>query len=105
MSNILYPEIMSILSSGSAWCKGACARDVEGLMCPILSPKAVQWDLYGATLLAHHRSGQHPDYTVFHDALKTMGEAIPSSYKSRDLDAYNDDSTWADIQAIIATLN
>lgn len=90
----LRSAVITLLNGGNAWCKGAGARDANGLPCPPRSPNAVEWDLTGAIIKAFEGE---TDYTSYHVVLKELADNIPTSFKSRDLDAWNDSIEWDDL--------
>jgi hypothetical protein len=92
----------AILGSSSAWCKGANARDVNGVWCPIGSPKAVSWDLYGAL----RRSQAQGSYSMtdFDSAFSHIQKKIPSTFhhSNRDIEFYNDSLAFGSIAALFS---
>lgn len=92
---------LAIFTGPASWCKGANARDSNGLPCPILSPDAVAWDLYGAIYKAA-RAGGNTNYTFLHELLSDLADGI--TFKSRDLEAWNDDSStvYSSITSILS---
>jgi hypothetical protein len=92
---------LAILASGNAWCKGCCARDVNGLPCPPLSSRAVAWDVEGALLKAQHDSSE-TNWTNYHSVYGTLRSKIPGSYKNTDVESYNDGVAWSAIAALFA---
>lgn len=101
MPNVLKADIVTLLSGGSAWAKGAVARDSAGLPCAALSPDAVAWDLYGALLKVISDSSQ-PDHSMLHRMNEYLRNSIPSTFKSQDIDAFNDAAVWADIDSLLS---
>lgn len=85
-------EIISLINSG--WTQGANARNAEGLPVPARNPDAVEWDIMGAIIKA---TEGFTDFTSYHEVLRELTDNIPEDYKSRDLEAYNDDAELSDI--------
>ena len=90
--------IIALLNSGTAWCKGANARDADGLPCAPRSPNAVSWDLTGA--LIKLSEGQS-NYTSFNETLSILTTRVPATFKSRDIEAWNDTATWTSVLALL----
>lgn len=91
----LRSAIDTLLDGGNAWCKGANARTAAGLPCAPRSADAVEWDLMGAIIKAFEGES---DYTSYHAVLKDLTQNIPSSFKSRDIEAWNDEMDWSDLE-------
>ena len=92
----LINSAISILASEDDWCKGSCARKADGKACPIGHPDAVSWDIYGALVKAHWASAES-NFAFLNEANLLLTSRIPSDYKSRDIEAWNDDSSFADV--------
>lgn len=91
-------DIFALFEGGNSWTKGTSARDADGLPCPILSSRAVSWDLIGALIKANHTEG-NTDFTALNAAYADLCTMIPPSFKSKDVEAYNDVAEWDDIDA------
>lgn len=91
-SEDLKNEIISLINSG--WTQGANARNAEGLPVPARNPDAVEWDIMGAIIKA---TEGFTDFTSYHEVLRELTDNMPEDYKSRDLEAYNDDAELSDI--------
>lgn len=85
----LLSDAFAILANGAAWTKGANARDANGKPVPILSATAVKWDAFGALHKALYAGG-NPILRDFHAAYGHMRSRIPNTFKSRDIEAWND---------------
>jgi len=92
---------LAIFTGSSVWCQGANARAANGDPCPILSPDAVAWDLYGAIYKAA-RAGGNTNYTDLHGLMADLSDGLV--FKSRDLEAWNDDpsTTYSSITSILS---
>lgn len=97
-STQLVAAILALLDNGNSWCKGTNARDAAGLPCSPMSSFAIEWDIMGALIKAYE--GQ-TNYTAYHEVLQGLTSKIPSDFKSRDLEAYNDDVDWSAIAALL----
>ena len=87
----------AILAGGAAWTQGANARNADGKPVPILSADAVTWDVFGALQKALYAGGT-PVLRDFHAAYAIMRSRIPNTFKSRDIEKWNDSVlTFADI--------
>lgn len=100
-SHELKTAVLALLDGGSAWCKNANAVDGSGNRISPLHPDAVSWDLMGAIIKAFEGE---TDYTSYHLVIKDFTDAIPLSFKSRDIEAWNDDADWSDISQAIASV-
>lgn len=87
-----------LLDGGTAWCQGANARDSAGVFCPIGSPDAVSWDIYGAMV----KSMEPGDQASFSELYADLSSSIPGSFKSRDIEAWNDEANWGDVASFLA---
>ena len=88
----LLTDAFAILADGSAWTQGANARDVDGKPVPILSPNAEKWDAFGALQRALYANGS-PVMRDFHGAYGAMRDRIPTYFKGRDIEKWNDSAT------------
>lgn len=96
----LLTDAFAILANGAAWTKGANARDVDGKPVPILSAAAVKWDAFGALHKALYAGGT-PIFRDFHGAYGIMKSRIPNTFKSRDIETWNDYvSTFAEVSVL-----
>lgn len=96
----LRAEMLSILAGGAAWCQKTNAEDATGKPCPIGNGSAVKWDVFGA-LLEAKRNLNLPTWQEYHELYDYMESKIPSTYRNRDIESYNDDTDFAGILAII----
>lgn len=94
---------LAIFTGAASWCQGANARDAGGKPCPILSPDAVAWDLYGACYKAA-RAGGNTNYTDLHGLLSEVTGDITPGFRSRDLESWNDhgDTNYSSITTILS---
>lgn len=99
-SQDLIDAAIATLATASDWCQGACARKADGVACPIGHPDAVAWDIYGALVKAHWDSSDQ-DFTFLTEAYETLSGRIPSDYKSRDIEAWNDDSDYNTVMNLL----
>lgn len=90
----------AILACGSAWCKKNNAVDENNKPIPIFSPLAKKYDIYGACVLAHRRSGE-THFGSLQYIFKYLKNCIPDTYKSKDIEAYNDDIDWKKVEEIL----
>jgi hypothetical protein len=100
MMATLLSAAAAILGSSGTWCKGANARDANGVWCPIGSSRAVSWDLYGAL----KRSQAQGSYSVadFDSAFAHLRAKVPVGFHhdNRDIEYYNDSLTFGDLAAL-----
>lgn len=82
-------DAKAILANGAAWTRGANARNADGKPVPILSADAVTWDVFGALQKALYAGGS-PVLRDFHAAYAIMRSRIPNTFKSRDIETWND---------------
>ena len=94
--------ILNVLDSGNNWCKNFNAINNDSHMVSALHPTAVKWDIVGAVLVAQSQMNATKHYGNYWTVLKLLTASIPTGYKSRDLEAYNDDCEWSDIEALIS---
>lgn len=100
----LLTDAFAILANGAAWTKGANARDANGKPVPILSAAAVKWDVFGALHKALYAGG-NPIMRDFHAAYGIMRSRIPNTFKSRDIETWNDASaTFAEVSVLFQTV-
>ncbi len=91
----------ALLSSESKWSKFCSAKTAAGDMVGWNHPDAVAWDLYGSMRKsAYNLYGN--DHTHMSEAYDIVEARIPGIAKSRDFDAYNDSSTYAQVMSILA---
>lgn len=97
-----YLDVLSaaavLINQESKWCKRAAARKADGLPCSPLSPLATRWDLHGSIIKATNNlnAGNGP----LHQAYLHLRGKIPPEYKNKDIDAFNDSLTYAQIAAL-----
>lgn len=92
-------DMLTLLGGGANWCKGSNARDSSDFPCPVFSAGAVKYDVYGALL---HATRLETDHVLFHAVYEDLKSKIPGTYKSHDMEAYNDDVNWADILTMLS---
>ncbi|WEM34508.1 hypothetical protein [Xanthomonas phage X1] len=99
----LQAATLAILAGGASWTQGALARKADGLPCSPFNEDAVTWDMMGALIKAQLESDE-PNWTSYHLVYNALRDALPADYKSRDIEAYNDDAdvVWGDISALFA---
>lgn len=100
----LRAAMFNVLNQGAAWAKGAVARKANNLPCAPLNPIAASWDLMGALVKAQAASTE-PDFASYHGVYDELRAAIPATYKSRDIEAYNDDVSWTEILGLFPISN
>lgn len=88
----------ALIATETAWSKGANARDADGNYCPILSPNAESWDLFGALVKA--RADENETLDIFHSAYSVIRKNIPSDRKNQDIESYNDEMDFGDVAAM-----
>lgn len=96
----LITQVKTTLASEANWCKGANARDAAGVYCGAGSPNAVAFDIYGALQKAVFDAGA-ANYKDMNEAYHMLRSAIPAGYKNQDIESWNDDATFADVQALL----
>ena len=96
----LITQVKTILATEAKWCKGANARDAAGIYCGAGNPNAVAFDIYGALQKASLEADA-PNYRDMNEAYILLRDAIPATYKNRDIESWNDDATFADVQALL----
>lgn len=96
----LKDAIITLLDGGDAWTTGATARDADDKPCPPLSANAVKWDLMGALIKSNAGA---TNFTAYHEVLKELAAGIPASYKSRDIESWNDTVSWSDISSSLTS--
>lgn len=100
MPNTIKAEMITLLAGGANWTKGANARTAAGKPCSALSPDAVSFDIYGALLKAVSDSGQ-TNHAILQKVYTCLRDNIPSDYKNRDVESWNDDVEWAEISSFL----
>ena len=96
----LLTDAEAILANGAAWTQGANARNADGKSVPILSADAVEWDVFGALQKALYADGT-PVLRDFREAYAIMRSRIPDTFKSRDIETWNDSvSTFAEVSVL-----
>lgn len=83
----------ALIGTESDWCSRANARDSAGLPCSIFSPNAVRFDVYGSILKALDDLSE--GNVVFHEVYGILRSNIPEDFKNRDIESYNDESSYA----------
>ncbi|USV40959.1 hypothetical protein [Xanthomonas phage BUDD] len=104
MSDVtLKAAALAILAGGASWTQGALARKADGLPCSPFHEDAVKWDMMGALIKAQLESDE-PNYASYQLVYNSLRDALPADYKSRDIEAYNDDAdvVWGDISDLFA---
>lgn len=99
-ANEILGRAVEILDSGNRWVKYNNAVDKDGKFCSIFSPSAVKWDIQGALLLAHFESGVR-DFTEYHKAYEMARDNIPTSFRNRDIEDWND---FGDFDSAVSVL-
>ena len=99
MPNALKAAALALLGgSGADWSEGATARDAVGNPCAPLSPNAVSWDIMGALIAANEGNSNYTNYNLVYKHLQGN---IPSEFKNRDIESYNDSGlAWGDVSMI-----
>ncbi len=96
----LKAEMISILGGGANWCQHANAQNSNGEPCPIGNGDAIKWDIFGALLQAK-RNLDLPTWQEYHELYNEMESKIPSTYRNRDIESYNDDTDFTGVLALI----
>lgn len=96
----LLTATQAVLGTESEWCKGAGARKVSGLPCAPLNPDAVSWDIWGALVKASVDIGASLETRNL--VYKYLRDNIPSDYKNRDIESYNDAIEFADLAGLFS---
>ena len=96
----LLARAVEILQGGSSWVKYDNAVDGEGKFSPIHNKNSVKWDIYAALRKAHEESG-NPTWKEWQEAYKMAKDAIPQSFRNRDIEDWND---YGDFAAAIGIL-
>lgn len=90
----LLARAIAILDGGAKWVKYRNAVDVKGNPVPIMSPRAVAWDIFGALKKAHYESGNE-SWEEYHIAYNSAKNNIPEDFRNRDIEDWNDYSDFA----------
>ena len=90
----LLARAIAILSGGAKWVKYRNAVDEKGRPVPIMSPRAVKWDIFGALKKAHYESGNE-SWEEFHIAYNSAKNNIPDDFHNRDIEDWNDYGDFA----------
>lgn len=90
----LLARAIAILDGGAKWVKYRNAVDVKGNPVPIMSPRAVAWDIFGALKKAHYESG-NDSWEEYHIAYKSAKDNIPDDFRNRDIEDWNDYGDFA----------
>lgn len=90
----LLARAIAILDGGAKWVKYRNAVDVKGNPVPIMSPRAVAWDIFGALKKAHYESGNE-SWEEFHIAYNSAKKNIPEDFHNRDIEDWNDYGDFA----------
>lgn len=90
----LLARAIAILDGGAKWVKYRNAVDVKGNPVPIMSPRAVAWDIFGALKKAHYESGNE-SWEEFHIAYNSAKNNIPDDFHNRDIEDWNDYGDFA----------
>lgn len=90
----LLARAIAILDGGAKWVKYRNAVDVKGNPVPIMSPRAVAWDIFGALKKAHYESGNE-SWEEYHIAYNSAKNNIPEDFRNRDIEDWNDYGDFA----------
>ena len=90
----LLARAIAILDGGAKWVKYRNAVDVKGNPVPIMSPRAVAWDIFGALKKAHYESG-NDSWEEYHIAYNSAKNNIPEDFRNRDIGDWNDYGDFA----------
>nr|DAV92122.1 MAG TPA: hypothetical protein [Caudoviricetes sp.] len=90
----LLARAIAILSGGVNWVKYRNAVDDKGRPVPIMSPRAVKWDIFGALKKAHYESGNE-SWEEFHIAYNSAKNNIPDDFHNRDIEDWSDYGDFA----------
>ncbi len=90
---------LTLLDTGMGWTKGANARLADNSPCSPLHPDALVFDMMGALIRAQFESDE-PDFSSFHAVYNELRSNIPVDYKNEDIESFNDDALWADVEAL-----
>lgn len=98
----LLTDAAALLSTSTAWCVGANARNASGIWVAIDNPTAVAWDIFGALKKAQAQGS----YTVsdFETSLAHCRAKIPSTFHhdNQDIEFYNDSLSFGQVAAIFS---
>lgn len=83
----------TLIGSEDKWCQKTCAIDSKGRFVGALNSDAVKFDLFGSIQRATHNLGL--PLSDFHEAYATLKAAIPADVKNKDIEGYNDTSTYS----------
>ena len=88
-------KIAELLSDETKWCKGANAKNKDGLAVSIKSPTAVSWCLIGAVRYCYDPTERWNITRLLYKALRT-----------KPIAAWNDDvrRTFKDVEALVLKL-
>lgn len=90
----LLARAIAILDGGAKWVKYRNAVDVKGNPVPIMSSRAVAWDIFGALKKAHYESG-NDSWEEYHIAYNSAKNNIPEDFRNRDIEDWNDYGDFA----------
>lgn len=90
----LLARAIAILDGGAKWVKYRNAVDVKGNPVPIMSPRAVAWDIFGALKKAHYESG-NDSWEEYHIAYNSAKNNIPEDFRNMDIEDWNDYGDFA----------
>lgn len=90
----LLARAIAILDGGAKWVKYRNAVDAKGNPVPIMSPRAVAWDIFGALKKAHYESG-NDSWEEYHIAYNSAKNNIPEDFHNRDIEDWNDYGDFA----------
>lgn len=90
----LLARAIAILDGGAKWVKYRNAVDAKGNPVPIMSPRAVAWDIFGALKKAHYESG-NVSWEEYHIAYNSAKNNIPDDFHNRDIEDWNDYGDFA----------
>lgn len=90
----LLARAIAILDGGAKWVKYRNAVDVKGNPVPIMSLRAVAWDIFGALKKAHYESGNE-SWEEYHIAYNSAKNNIPDDFHNRDIEDWNDYGDFA----------
>lgn len=91
----------ALINTQAKWCQKTCAIDTNGHFVGALNSNAVKYDLFGSIQRATHNLGL--PLSDFHQAYAILKSLIPANVKNKDIEGYNDTSTYAVIYAMLNT--
>lgn len=101
----LLARAVTILGGGTNWTKFANARDINDLWCPVMSTRAVKWDIFGALFKAHAETGEK-NWREYQKAYDIARSRIPLSWRrlrkgNEDLEHWNDYGDYASAVSVL----